>query len=90
VSECNGWSSRETWLVNLYGFFDDDYFEENKFSSVEEASSAMADSFMEWFADEVEALHPFLRDCICLSAIDWRELAEAKQEYWQIEDEDDG
>lgn len=90
MSDYNGWKNRETWLVNVHGFFDGDYFEENKFRSVAEAADAMSDSFDEWFSDEIKSMHPFLQDIIGTNKIDWWELAEAKQDEWKIEDEEDG
>lgn len=84
MSDYNGWKNRETWLVKVHDFFDGDYFEENKFRSVDEAAAVMADSFDEWFADEIAELHPFLKDLITTHEIDWRELAKAHQEDWKI------
>lgn len=89
MSECNGWRNRETWLVNVHGFFDEDYFEENKFANASQAADAMSDSFDEWFADEIKSMHPFLQDCLNTNAIDWFALAEAHEEQWKIVEADE-
>ncbi len=58
----NGWANRETWLVNLW------------FSPVTQEDLLTAKDSLE---EQREALdNGPLRDMICLSVIDWRELSE--------------
>ena len=79
----NGWTNRETWLVNLY--FGSD-FEEIVKSEIEETGEKMsvdeiAEKYEEFvtsmFDDEIDSLSPFLQDLIDLGIINWYELAEA-------------
>lgn len=55
----NGWSNRETWLINVW------YNPESK-SDVE--------AIQEDFESKLEALEPMLRDFIDENLIDWDEL----------------
>lgn len=81
-TKCNGWSNRETWLVNLW--WSECPIEEIEADTKEEAQYALAKQLEELFHE----LHPIeqsglLSDLIggAVARIDWRELAE----YW-IED----
>lgn len=101
----NGWTNRQTWLVSLHDFFDQEFFDENRFETIDEAEIGMHDAFMEWLHDEIRDLSPFLQDFISTDDIAWRELAEHYYENWldnravdtaveevdeDAEDEDDG
>lgn len=55
----NGWSNRETWLVNLH-------FEINSQSDFEYAK----EQIQEWY----DNLDSFMQDYVDLSLIDWDEL----------------
>ena len=63
----NGWTNRETWLVNLY-FMDSVDIEE----SVEaDYLETMVDEYLEAFS-----LPPFVTDLMALGLINWQELAD--------------
>ena len=55
----NGWTNRETWLVNLH-------FEINSKSDLEYAK----EQIQEWY----DNLDSFMQDYVDLSLIDWDEL----------------
>lgn len=55
----NGWTNRETWLVNLW-------FDPESVSDVDNAR--------EYIEEEVNKLPPFMRDFIDISCINWNEL----------------
>jgi len=55
----NGWSNRETWLVNLW-------FNPESKDDVQSARATMEEDY--------ESLSGIFRDMIDLSAIDWDEL----------------
>ena len=78
----NGWSNRETWLINVHDFFGDGYFAECNFASVEEAEEAMREAFDEWLNEETRGMHPLIKDLI-KTDIDWRELAEHYYNDWE-------
>lgn len=61
----NGWSNRETWLINLW------YNPERK---------SDLDWIKDDFEQKVEALEPMLQDFIYDSSIDWEELEECLEE----------
>jgi hypothetical protein len=79
---CNGWANRDTWLVNLHGFFGDGYFAECKFASVDEAEDAMKSSFDDWFQEETKGFHPLIKDLLS-PEVDWRQLAEHYYSDWK-------
>lgn len=56
----NGWSNRETWLVNVW------------FNPESREDVAMAKDTLE---AEVERLPDFLRDFVTVDQVDWEELA---------------
>jgi hypothetical protein len=100
----NGWTNRQTWLVHLHEFFDQEFFDENMFETIDEAEIGMHDAFVEWLHDETRDLSPFLQDFITTEDIAWRELAEHYYDDWvsnraedtaveeddDAEDDDDG
>jgi len=78
----NGWSNRETWLVNLYF---GDAFEEYIREEIEENENkwdaynigkAYEEFVLSSIEEELENLSPFLSDFIDLSKIEWYELGE--------------
>jgi hypothetical protein len=58
----NGWTNRETWLINLY---------------LEPNTEADVDFAMEYMEDLIDGIDPLLRDFIDLSLINWEELKDA-------------
>lgn len=74
----NGYTNRETWLVNLH------------FNPESRADlDGIKDQIEEWY----DGLNPFMQDMIDLQAIDWDELAshfEDEDEDEEETDEDEG
>jgi hypothetical protein len=56
----NGWTNRETWLVNIH---------------FEPTNKADLDNAKEFLEEQAENLLPFFRDFVDLSLINWEELA---------------
>lgn len=68
----NGWTNRETWLVNIWF---GDYFAE----LAEEGDTIDAGfirDHVESYVDELVPASSFVADLLDMSAIDWDELAE--------------
>lgn len=92
----NGWTNRETWLVNLYfgdsfnSYIDDDVnegyidLERPKNDIVAEIAERYDDYVSEQLEGEIEALSSFLHDFIDLGLIDWYDLAESIYEDIKI------
>jgi hypothetical protein len=59
MSEYNGWTNRETWLVVCW---------------FEPQTPVDVDCIEEQVWDDYEALPGFFKDCIALDAINWEEL----------------
>ena len=70
---CNGWSNRETWLVNLW------------FNPGSKADLEYVREHLEEELDKIES--GVLKDMIDLGAINWRELEEACCEYEEEDEE---
>lgn len=69
----NGWTNRETWLVNLHwGETIAEIFDE---IDVRTLSECIEDFIYEQLDEEL-APHSIFRDFIDLAVVDWRELAE--------------
>jgi hypothetical protein len=71
MSDYNGWTNRETWLISLYL---GDYFQE----VAEEGEQVIADYIEKTVSDLLnEANIPALfQDMIDIAAVNWQELAE--------------
>ena len=71
MSDYNGWTNRETWLVNLHF---GDYFQE----VAEDGQQLMADYIEQtiWDLFDEANLPPFFADMIDLGVVNWKELAE--------------
>lgn len=70
----NGWSNRETWLVNLHwGDNSDEYV--GWYKDVDELAEGIKNMVYEYV--EEQAKDTFISDMINLNSIDWQELAEA-------------
>lgn len=77
----NGWTNRETWLVNLYygenlqDYVNDLFKQDDSYESYE-----IAECLEVWLdeviGEDLENLPMFLKDFIVLSRINWKELAE--------------
>jgi len=61
MSTYNGWTNRETWLINLH-------FEPSTKDDLE--------AIKETLGEQEGTLPPFFRDYVDLSLINWEELAE--------------
>lgn len=70
MSDYNGWTNRETWLVNLHF---GDYFQE----VAQDGQQLMSDYIEEtvWDLFDEANIPPFFQDMINLGAVNWRELA---------------
>ncbi len=67
----NGWTNRETWLVNLWF---GDYFEEQAMERVVTPKFIKAE--VEGYVSHCNITSGFINDLIDLSVIDYEELAE--------------
>jgi len=63
----NGWTNRETWLVNLW--FGDSW-----------ECEADVQSSREWIEEKIYGLETWIQDFIDLDAISWDELEEHARE----------
>jgi len=63
----NGWTNRETWLVNLW--FGDDW-----------TCEADVQSSRQWIEEQFDGLESWIQDFIYQSAINWAELEEHARE----------
>jgi len=63
----NGWTNRETWLVNLW--FGDSW-----------ECEADVQSSREWIEEKIYGLETWIQDFIDLDAINWSELEEHARE----------
>lgn len=66
MSDYNGWTNRETWLVNLH------------FDPLTREDLIWIKDLAEQEVDDIESA--FIKDLIDLSRINWRELEEHVQE----------
>ena len=78
----NGWTNRETWLVNLY--FGDDLYQTIKeeyyfqgVNTVSELAEVYKNHVMGYLAEELNSLGSFLSDYLDLGRINWDELADS-------------
>mgnify|MGYP000627231446 CR=1 FL=1 len=71
MSDYNGWTNRETWLVNLHF---GDYFQE----VAEDGEQVMADYIEQtvWDLFDEANIPPFFSDMIDLGIVNWKELEE--------------
>ena len=71
MNRYNGWTNRETWLVNLHF---GDYFQE----VAEDGQQLMANYIQEtiWDMFEEANIPPFFADMIDLGIVNWKELEE--------------
>ena len=61
MEKYNGWSNRETWLINLW--FGDD--------------NPSVEMVKDWFQEAYDKLPDFMQDFVYEDSIDWEELEEA-------------
>ena len=71
--EYNGWTNRETWLVNIW-------FNPETKSDLDCAKETLEEAY--------DAAPAFLRDFIALEEINWEELAEALDPEEEDEEEE--
>lgn len=70
--ECNGWTNRNTWLVNLWF---GDYFAEMH-EEGEPVTAEYIESFVEEYIEsQIGGMTGFVADLIDIKMIDWDELA---------------
>lgn len=90
MEKYNGWTNRETWLVNLYfgeGFYDYikeqlkeealEQFNNEEHEAISEIAGIYRDYVESYLEEELEKLSSFLSDYIDLGLIDWYDLAES-------------
>jgi len=77
----NGWTNRETWLVNIW-FGDDDYLTD---MSAAEIQNVVA----EYVEEKIGESGGFIYDMINFECIDWDELADHHKSDDELEDDDD-
>ena len=70
----NGWANRQTWLLNVHGFYEG-AFDGQQFADVNELEDAMQSMF-EAFLDENLPSNSLIQDFVNTDGIDFRELAE--------------
>ena len=69
MSKYNGWTNRETWLVNIWFMDSQDYDETISAEYIEELVS-------EYVYEQIEA-SGFIADMIDMGCINWQELADS-------------
>lgn len=77
----NGWTNRETWLVNLYygeGLqeYTNEYIQDNEEADNYAVSKYLGSILDDLLEEEMSKLSGFLADFIDLGRIDWHELTE--------------
>lgn len=70
----NGWSNRETWLVNIH-------FNPESVNDMD----YIKDQVQDWY----DSLNSFMQDMVDIDCIDWEELRENMDDYEQEEDEEE-
>ena len=83
TAEYNGWTNRETWVVNLWFTNDECYYEElrsiiKNFDIDEQAEEI--EQYAHWIIDVNEASMTTDLLSISLGRVDWHEIARANQE----------
>ena len=83
TAEYNGWTNRETWIVNLWLTNDECYYEElqaiiKNFDSNEQAEEL--EQYVHWIIDVDEASMTTDLLSTSLGRVNWHEIARAKQE----------
>jgi len=90
MKKYNGWTNRETWLVNLYfgeAFYDYikerleeggalEQFNRDDQEAISKIATIYQDYVESYLEEELEKLSSFLSDYIDLNLIDWYDLAE--------------
>ena len=84
TTEYNGWSSRETWIVNLWLTGDECYYQElcsivKSFDNTDEQAEEI-EQYVHWIIDVNEASMTTDLLSTSLGRVDWHEIARSNQE----------
>jgi hypothetical protein len=87
----NGWTNRETWVINLWLEEDltqvvIDYCEDQERVDVYEITNLLEEVVNEWYMDELSKMSGVLKDLLYLSEVNWRELAKTYIDNITIDD----
>ncbi len=84
TTEYNGWSNRETWVINLWLTNEECYYHElrdivKNFDTVDEQAEEL-EQYVHWIIDIDEASMTTDLLTTSLDRVSWREIAENNQE----------
>ena len=84
TAEYNGWTNRETWVVNLWFTNDECYYQElcsiiKSFDTTDEQAEEI-EQYAHWIIDVNEASMTTDLLSTSLGRVDWHEIARANQE----------
>jgi hypothetical protein len=83
----NGWTNRETWVVNLWMDEElqemiNEWLSHNQKMSVLELAEELERHFDEYFDEELNNMSGVLKDLLYIESIDWYDLASTYRNEW--------